>query len=164
MISSMPLRREFPILEFDPEPRAIIEPSELIENCGAPEVCIMPFYYKMLQKLKEAGTLKEIACDHSIATEPLPLYEMEFQGKRIAVMTSGLGAPFAAGMLEFAIGCGCRKFLVIGSGGVLDKTIALAGRVLEHDPCSLVVSRRVWPVPDGHQHHRFLEHRCAFWP
>ena len=39
-------------------------------------------------------------------------------------MTSGLGAPFAAGMLEFAIACGCRKFLVIGSGGVLEKTIA----------------------------------------
>ncbi len=119
--------REFPILEFDPEPRAIIEPSELIVNCGAPEVCIIPFYYQLIQKLSETGVLKEIAHDKSIATDILPLYEMEVQGKqgkRIAVMTSGLGASFAAAMLEYAIACGCKQFLVIGSGGVLDKTIA----------------------------------------
>ena len=115
--------REFPILEFDPEPRSIIEPSELIVNCGAPEVCIIPFYYQVIQKLSKAGILKEITHDRSIATDILPLYEMEFQGKRIAVMTSGLGAAFSAGMLEFAIACGCKKFLVIGSGGVLEKTI-----------------------------------------
>jgi len=115
--------QEIPLVEFDPA-RAIIEPSELIKNCNAPEVCIMPFYYKTVQKLSEAGILKVIAQDHSIATDTLPLYEMEFQGKRIAVMTSGLGASFAVAMLEFAIACGCKKFLVIGSGGVLEKTIA----------------------------------------
>jgi len=116
--------REFPILEFDPEPRAIIEPSELVKNCGAPEVCIIPFYYQVIQKLSKTGVLKEIAHDRSIATDILPLYEMDVQGKRIAVMTSGLGASFAAAMLEYAIACGCKKFLVIGSGGVLDRTIA----------------------------------------
>ncbi len=48
---------------------------------------------------------------------------MKHNGKSLAVMTPGLGAPFAAGMMEFAIGMGCKKFIAIGSCGVLDGLI-----------------------------------------
>ena len=60
----------------------------------------------------------------STVVSGIHLYEMFYENERIAVMTPGFGAPFAAGNLELAIAMGCKKFIAIGSGGVLDASIA----------------------------------------
>jgi len=114
---------DFPILEYDAERSAIIKPSQIVSKLDVPEHCLFPFYYKTLERLKKKGILKVITHEFGFATPPLPLYELEHEGTRLAVMTSGLGAPFAAGNLEFAIATGCKKFLAFGSCGVLDKSI-----------------------------------------
>lgn len=113
-------RKDYPIVEFDPDPDAIINPSHSRTIKGAPEVCIFPFYKQVIDDLADRGILKEIAREHSLVTNPLPLYEFIHEGNRIALMVPGLGAPFAAGNLEFAIANGCKKILAIGSCGVLD--------------------------------------------
>ena len=115
--------RDFPILEHDPERKALIDPSQIAPQLDVPEHCLFPFYFKLVKRLEKKGILKKITQETSIATPPLPLYETEYDGKRLAVMTSGLTAPFAAGNLEFAIATGCKKFIAFGSCGVLDNTI-----------------------------------------
>ena len=110
--------RDLPIIEYDPERKAIIEPSQIVPRLDVPEHCLFPFFSKILERLKKRGILKVITCETSVATPPLPLYELEHGSKRLAVMTSGLSAPFAAGNLEFAIASGCKKFLAFGLCGV----------------------------------------------
>jgi len=113
----------YPILEFDSNKKAIIDPSLIIEKKEVPEICIFPFYYHVIQQLNKKGFLEEIARIESTITPPITLYGLLHNGKRLAVITPGLGAPFAAGNLELAIALGCRKFIVIGSCGVLDSEI-----------------------------------------
>ena len=116
--------RDFPITEYDPERSAIIEPSRTIPQLDVPEHCLFPFFSKTLERLKKRGILKVITCATGVANHPLPLYELSHEGKRLAVMTPGVTAPFAAASLEFAIASGCKKFLAIGTCGVLDNSIA----------------------------------------
>jgi uridine phosphorylase len=53
-----------------------------------------------------------------------PIYEIEFEGRRIAFFHPGIGAPIASGMLEEVAALGCRKFIVYGDAGVLNQEIA----------------------------------------
>ncbi|WP_371806032.1 nucleoside phosphorylase [Candidatus Lokiarchaeum ossiferum] len=115
--------KEFPILEFDPEKKAIINPDHFFKGVETPEVCIFPFYKKVINSLVDQNILHEIGHEKSLVLDPLPLYKMSHKGKSLAVVTPGLGAPFAASMLEFAIGMGCRKIIAVGSCGVLDPSI-----------------------------------------
>ncbi len=115
---------EFPIIEFDPERKALIEPKEDSKPLNVPKHCLIPFYGPLLLHLRRKGILRQITEFESSIIPSLYLYEMEYQDKPIAVMTPGLAAPFSAAVLEFAIATGCKKFLVFGQCGVLDKTIA----------------------------------------
>jgi len=54
-----------------------------------------------------------------------PLYEIDFQGERLAFFHPGVGAPLAAALLEEMIARGCQKFIACGGCGVLDKNIAV---------------------------------------
>lgn len=114
--------RDYPILEFDPAPEAIIEPSRVIKPIDAPEHCVICFFQEVIAKVcRDAKVLVPIKWEDA----PHPLYEIEFAGKRLAVLHPGVGAPLAAGLLEETIAFGCRKFIACGGAGVLDKTIAV---------------------------------------
>lgn len=54
-----------------------------------------------------------------------PLYALDYQGTRLAFYMSGIGAPFAAGLLEeAACRITARRFVVFGGAGCLDREIA----------------------------------------
>lgn len=53
-----------------------------------------------------------------------PVYVFEFNDQKLALYHSGVGAPLSAVLLEEVIARGCKKFIVCGSAGVLDSTIA----------------------------------------
>jgi uridine phosphorylase len=53
------------------------------------------------------------------------MYEITHNGQRLAFYHPGVGAPLAAGLLEEAIAYGCRKFIVCGGCGVLEKDMAV---------------------------------------
>jgi uridine phosphorylase len=114
----------FPILEFDPTPEAILEPSRLIPACSAPEHCVVCFFGEVIQELIDTGRARVIAVSKSEMGDH-PLYEMEVNGRRLALFHPGIGAPHAAGLLEEMIPRGCRKFIACGGCGVLDKGIAV---------------------------------------
>ena len=116
--------REYPILEFDPVREAIIEPRRTIKSVNPPERCVLCFFREVIEKVCGEGRSKALAqqkWEHGAHT----LYELDVNGKRLAVMHPGVGAPMAAGLLEEAIALGCRKFIACGGAGVLDKGIAV---------------------------------------
>lgn len=114
----------YPILEFDPSPVATIEPSKIIQPRDVPEHCVLCFFREAIERACGEGKGKLLYAfkwedgKHNV-------YEIEFAGKRIAVMHPGIGAPLASGLLEGAIALGCSKFIACGGAGVLDKQLAV---------------------------------------
>ena len=119
----------FPILDFDPDPRGIIEPSEQIKKIDIPEHCVFTFFQDVIDSLRTAGKLEHITSQRSEMGEH-PVYEMKHDGRRIAVAHPGMGAPLAGGMLEELIARGCRKFMACGGCGVLDSSIGVGNVIV----------------------------------
>lgn len=117
-------KAKFPILEFDPQREAILEPHNLVKRMVIPEECVICFFADVIEYLCDEKGAQVIA--HSVSEiGNHPVYEMDFEGKRLAFFHPGIGAPLAAGLLEEMIARGCRKFVACGGCGVLDKEIAV---------------------------------------
>ncbi len=114
----------YPILEFDPAREAMIEPSRVFNPRDVPEYCVICFFKEVLDRIVDEKHAK-IAITNHWEDGPHHLYEIEHRGKRLAFIHPGVGAPLAAGILEDAIAHGCRKFIVCGGCGVLQKGIAV---------------------------------------
>ena len=120
---------DYPILEFDATVQAIIEPTDLVPRMDVPPHCVICFFAEVIDWVIEDKGAKIIA--HSISEiGQHPLYECEFNGKRLAFFHPGIGAPLAAALLEEMIARGCRKFIACGGCGVLDSEIAVGHLLL----------------------------------
>ena len=118
------MKQKFPILEYDNNPNAILEPYKLISRKDIPENAVICFFNDVIEKYKNEGKLKLV--DNLKSEIGLhPIYELDYNGKRIALFHPGIGAPLAAGMLEEVIALGAKKFIACGGAGVLDKEIAV---------------------------------------
>jgi uridine phosphorylase len=109
---------DVPILEFDPDPAAIVEPHRVVEPVeGVPEHAVLCFFSPTLDRLRDAGApvLFELEAAHGIH----PVYAMDVDGRAVAVFHPGVGAPLAGGFLEEAIAHGCRRFIAVGTAGGL---------------------------------------------
>lgn len=113
---------EAPILEFDPSKRAVLEPSEHIHRIDIPERCVICFFQDVITNLRESGRITEVDASRS-EMDRHPVYLLN--DRSVALFHPGVGAPLAAGLLEENIARGCRKFIVCGGCGVLDKEIAV---------------------------------------
>lgn len=118
------MKHDFPILEFDPTRQAIIEPSKVIQPIDVPEHCVICFFNEVVAKVCKERKAKVITRQRWEDGEHL-LYELNMDGKRIAMIQPGVGAPMAAGILEEIIPLGLKKFIACGGSGVLDKEIAV---------------------------------------
>jgi uridine phosphorylase len=118
----------YPILEFDDNPEAFIEPGKVshkVEN--VPEHCVLCFFNDVIQSLFADKTHL-----HRLHSEigHNPIYVSEQRGKPFAVVHPGVGAPLAAGILEELIALGCRKFIACGGAGVLNQAMALGHLII----------------------------------
>ena len=117
-------RSKYPILEFDPDQDAVIEPRRVVKPADVPTHCVVSFFQDVITRLQEDGQTTVIASLSSeIGTHPV--YELAVDGQRVTLFHPGVGAPLAAGLLEEVIALGCEKFIACGGAGVLDETIAL---------------------------------------
>jgi uridine phosphorylase len=81
-----------------------------------------------LQRSDRAGWVEQrakVAVDNRWEDGPHPIYEIAYHDRRLAFFHRGVGGALAAGLLEEAIAYGCRKFIVCGGCGVLEKDIAV---------------------------------------
>lgn len=123
------LRSDYPILEYDPAPAAFIEPAALLEPVEIAERCVLCFFQDVIGSLREEGRLHLV---RNLGSEigHNPVYEMEVDGKRLALCHPGVGAPLAAGFMDELIALGCRKFIACGGAGVLDGDLTLGHLVV----------------------------------
>ncbi len=123
-------KSEFPILEFDPTKKAVIEPSEHIEKIDMPANCVVTFFQEVISKLKKENRLEKLA---DIETElgHMPVYELYLEDTdNVTVFHPGIGAPLAAGMIEEVSAMGGKNFIACGGAGVLKKDIAVGNLII----------------------------------
>ena len=114
----------YPILEFDPAPRGVINPTDQISAIDIPEHCVICFFQEVIARVCDERNAKVIA-SHRWEDAAHPIYEIEIDGKRLAFVHPGVGGPMAAGILEETVALGFRKFIACGGAGVLNKEIAV---------------------------------------
>jgi len=125
----MQQEQNYPILEFDTTPEAIIEPKRLIKPIDIPEHAVACFFQDVITQFSQQHKARVIRHLRSeIGTHPI--YELEVFGKRLAVFHPGVGAPLAAALLEETIALGCNKFIACGGAGVLDGTVVVGHPVI----------------------------------
>ena len=113
----------YPILEFDDSSEAILEPCKIYERLDTmPERCVLPIYHEVIEGLQEKNLVTRVT-DIGTPMGAMPVYRMTHAGEDVAVAEPGLGAPFAAAVLEELIALGCRKFIACGTAGVLDSDL-----------------------------------------
>lgn len=125
----MSIVREFPILEFDPDRQAFLEPTRLIQPIDIAERCVICFFKEVVDSMAERGELHKMA-ELRCECGKIPIYEMLFQGERIAVFNPLIGAPSAVALLEEVTALGCRKYIACGGVGVLQKDIAVGQLII----------------------------------
>lgn len=118
--SSMLKLQPYPILEFDPAPEAKIEPKRVIRRKDIPEHCVIYFFKEVLDKVVSEHQAKMVV-ENKWEDGPHPLYEIQFQNHRLAFFHPGIGGALSGNLLEEVIAFGCRKFIVCGGCGVLEK-------------------------------------------
>lgn len=113
-----------PILDFDGEPEAILEPRKLITPLATmPTHGVICFFQDVINHFVELGLAQEIyALRSEIGRHPI--YVHEVQGQRVALFHPGVGAPLAAALLEEVIALGCRTLVACGGAGVLNRELA----------------------------------------
>ena len=133
-------KEKYPILEFDIKKEAKLEPTQKInnfnkhENMSLPEYCVITFFKSVIEKKKEQGELKLVTYLASEALD-IPIYETKYRNKRVCLVLGCLGAAAAAYELDQLIALGCKKFIVCGGAGVLQKDISVGNIII---PCTAV--------------------------
>lgn len=112
----MPLG-QLPLLEFDGSVPALIEPDRVVSRGDVPAACVVTFFGDAVQRLLDEGAT--LIDENRWEDGPHPLIEVEFEGRRLAVLHAGVGGPLAVGLLEETIARGCRAFVACGGAGSL---------------------------------------------
>ena len=117
------MKKEFPIIEFDENMKAFINPKPY-HDVVVSEYCVLCFFQNVIDKLKKEKKIKPVT---HLNTEmgKHHVYEYEFNGKSITLAHPGIGAPLAAGLMEELIALGCKKIIACGGAGVLKKNIGV---------------------------------------
>lgn len=120
---------DYPILEFDPTKLAIIEPSEVYKPIEISKYCVMCFFGDIVNSVVAKFEAKKIFEEQTVQG-PIPFYQFEHDGQAIVISPPLVGAPMAAASLELTIALGCRKFIVCGGAGVLDRSIPVGNYIV----------------------------------
>ena len=107
-----------PLLEFDPTPSAVIEPSTLHEPVEISPNAVLCFFQEVIAKVVSEHEGRRV---HMLNSEigDNPVWEIDVDGRQLTIAHPGVGAPLAAAFLEELIAIGCRTFIACGAAGSL---------------------------------------------
>ena len=117
---------EFPVLEFDDDPVAQINPAEIADRQFSTDRLVITFFPEVIEKLVKED---KVAVDLIIKGEnPVTLYK--FRDADVLITLGQVGCPACGGNLDVFYGFGARRVMFCGGGGVLDRTIGVGQPLL----------------------------------
>ena len=124
----MMMSNKYPILEFDDNKTAKINPTAWAGRPFESDKLIITFFPEVMDKLKDEGT---ITLERTISGEnPVLIYR--FLDADILITLGYVGCPACAGNLDLFHAMGITRVMFCGGGGVLDKNIEV-GQILVVD-------------------------------
>ena len=112
-------KKKYPILEFDSNKIAFIEPG-LIPKVPVPERLVICFFKEAIQKLKDQNQITPIHC---LKSEGNDIIIYKFNDLHCCLVQGILGAAGSGGFLEEFIALGINKIMFCGGAGVLNKDV-----------------------------------------
>jgi len=113
-----------PLLEFDADRSAVVEPSSTQRRVDAPAAAVACFFPEVVAEwAKHARPILELPAQGK-------LWEVEKNGQRLALFYPGMGSPLAACRLERAIAAGCKVIIACGAAGALDPQLEMGQHVI----------------------------------
>lgn len=113
------LKNEIPILEFDTDKTAVINPNHEKLDLRLPPKCVFAFLGDYIDTYAAQTDTYRVSRFVS-ATKEYPIYITKYQGEEIVLCQAPVGAAPAAQILDWLIGYGVRKIISAGSCGALD--------------------------------------------
>ena len=118
------MSEQAPILEFDPEPRAFIEPSDAAWVRRAPRAAVGCFHPWLVHELSADGDV--------LAKLPslVPFVEIDDHGQPLGVFYPGQAAPLCAVTVERVLAAGVDTIVACGGAGALVPELGLGDVVV----------------------------------
>ena len=114
------IKNAIPILEFDTEQTAVVNPTHETLNLQLPRKCVFAFLGGYIDEYAGKTGAPQVAQFVS-ATKQYPIYITAYKGENIVLCQAPVGAAPAAQILDWLIGYGVREIISAGSCGVLEK-------------------------------------------
>lgn len=129
-MTDVTINTSYPILEYDPAPTALIEPSRLVKPLETmPECGVLCFFQEVIDKTCRQ-TNAPVIFQTASEIGRNPTYALEVEERHAAVMHPGVGAPLAGAFLEEMIALGCRKIIAVGGAGVLNRELTVGHAII----------------------------------
>lgn len=133
------IKHEIPILEFDSDSGAVLNPDHEGLDLKLPEKCVFAFLGDAIHRyaLKAGAHIAEYFIS---ATKRYPVYILRHEGEEVALCQAPVGAAAAAQILDWLIAYGAGKIISAGSCGALEDfpegTFLVPGRALRDEGTS----------------------------
>ena len=114
------MKNEIPILEFDTEQTAVIDPTHEKIAMRLPQKCVFAFLGTYIDEYAYKMHAQEVTRFVS-ATKYYPIYITEYKGEEIVLCQAPVGAAAAMQILDWLIGYGVREIISAGSCGTLEE-------------------------------------------
>lgn len=118
----------YPILEFDDNKNAKLNPSVFVSRPFDTDKMVITFFPEVVDALIAEEKIK---LDRTIGGEN-PVYVYRFTDADVLITLGAIGCPACGGNLDLFHAMGITKVMFCGGGGVLDKTIEV-GQLLVVD-------------------------------
>ncbi|MFH1693149.1 MAG: nucleoside phosphorylase [Bacillota bacterium] len=123
----MSIKKEFPILEFDPNREAFINPRLVsLEHPKLPSHLVVCFFKDVIHDLFEKEEIFHLTTLKG--ENDLEIYQ--FIEKDVAIIPGKVGAPLCAGFLDECIALGSKHIMFCGGGGVLRSDLTVGHLVV----------------------------------
>lgn len=121
-------KSKYPILEYDDNKDAKLNPMTFVDRKFETDKLIITFFPEVMDKLRDEG---KILLEKTIGGEnPVLIYR--FEEDDVLITLGQVGCPACGGNLDLFNAMGITKVMFCGGGGVLDKNIEV-GQILVVD-------------------------------
>ena len=113
------IKNEIPILEFDTEQVAVINPTHEKIDLKLPGKCVFAFLGEYISEYARGAEAVKIS-EFLSMTKRYPIYVLKYKGEEITLCEAPVGSAASAQILDWLIGYGVRQIISTGSCGDLE--------------------------------------------
>ena len=113
------IKNEIPILEFDTEQTAVINPTHEKLELKLPKKCVFAFLGEYISEYASKAEAVKVS-EFLSMTKRYPIYVLKYKGGEITLCEAPVSSAASAQILDWLIGYGVREIISAGSCGALE--------------------------------------------